>query len=175
MKIPEERLKTIKWFLSEEWIDWSNPSITHQRFTNALPLVHDPLDLLALVLFFDWEENRPLLGYILDHKQCDRGIALLVYWSCSPWIVYRKVEKGLALDMDMEARFKLIKHIESCFDLGMFTSAVFNIDPAKIFGKPIRDDYPNSPGMRFVPEYMRHPTLGIVVIPDELRDTIFSE
>lgn len=148
--------------------------MTLQRFKAAIHSISEPVDLMAVVLLFHWEENCNLMNLILEHDKCDRGIALLIYWVCSPWYVYRKVEKGIALDLDMESRLKVIKRIENDFSSGKYPNSIFAIDPAIIFGKPIRDDYPNSPGMRFVPDYMRLATSGEPVVPDVFRKAVFG-
>lgn len=141
-----------------EWLD-EEVLVTNKNLDAIFLQIETPEELWYASFIVPWDLADGSLRRILDHRLCDRGIALFVYWSLDPISFHRRGgEIGHPIGT-------LIKQIEQRFAEGYYLSEQIAYSPLKSGNYRDRHDG--------VPASMLNSTSGLSVELD-YRNAVFS-
>ncbi|MFK7747861.1 MAG: DUF4274 domain-containing protein [Kordia sp.] len=107
----------------------------------------------------NWDDGYTKLYKILENKNCDKGIALMMYWFSSPKY-FTKFENEEECPSYNRDNYKFVKHVEKIYPT--IEKEIIKYDPADD-GMLGRDsEIIKSP----IPEIMFVPTNGIIDYKD---------
>lgn len=137
---------------------WEEGSDPYESLCKLIAKVSSSEEVWFAVIAKQWELAE--MDPVLSHPSCDRGIALMVYWSSAPDHYYRKLEKHKPLTESEAKNWAAIKRLEGKL-LADFEDEKIAFNPAELVGRPVTESNDYRRGIRFIPEPLRTPTKGI--------------
>lgn len=112
------------------------------------------LHVLSILPIWNYEEGKSDYFKILQHKLCDLGQAVLMYWTHNPGWLYKKKLNSRPLSDSEKSDWDFIVRIEAMIGEGGFIKGNLGFDPIEHCS---RTGYRHSD---FVPDSMRRATTG---------------
>ncbi|MFP9099813.1 DUF4274 domain-containing protein [Flavobacterium sp. RHBU_24] len=86
-----------------------------------------PAEQYYLAQNFNWDDGATVLNWIIESPKCDKGTALLIFWSAEPIDYIQETEKTIP-DYEIET-FSLLQKITERFRKNDFKTAKFRFNP----------------------------------------------
>ncbi|AWM37608.1 hypothetical protein GobsT_44020 [Gemmata obscuriglobus] len=169
MTLSPEQRKRVAW-LKDGHLDDEDEGTFDARWWRQFAALASPEEL-----FLHASECHPAQGVaewrrLLDHRLCDQGTALLIFWRNSPVHEYGSEPAG---GWDRE-RHELVREIAGRCAAGAYPSALVRFDPAAFKGFSFLAGY-TPEELERVPAHMRVPSPGQPVAPLTAPDFEWGE
>lgn len=122
-----------------------------------------------------WE---PLL-WLIRNPACDRGTALMLYWTMGVYEYYDRTDQQL----EKNERFQILREIEECVVSGFYKKGKIAFDPRNWEGSDWVRDYDPAKAKRVIPEAMFAKVNGVEIanpqypegIPEAVEDMMQNQ
>ena len=136
--------------------------MTNQDLNQALLdylKTHSPSDWHQVAWNWNWDNGIEPLDWVTDQKECDKGTALLIYWSGSPGWNHKYASRKEVPDYE-KTTYDLNFKIEKNYLNGFYLSKNIFCDPKDINGTDMTKEYNDVQGKQLIPEAMFKPAPG---------------
>lgn len=100
---------------------------TDEQFTEYLSKINSSEPLHYLASGINWDGDLEAINYVVNHPNCDRGTALLVYWYNQPGFWSLKTESELK-EYELES-FQLHRELEKRLLGNFYKQSAICFDP----------------------------------------------
>lgn len=159
MNYSKEQINRLKYLLMDEWVI-DDPDHSMSNLNVALSKIESSEELHQFAGNFNSDGGVDVLRKVINHRLCDKGTALMIYFLLRPGYYYRQLEKNKTLMPDQQDAFNLLKEIEEKCQKDCFSASEINFDPHDSRGQDLLKEDSANPGSRLIPELMKSPTLG---------------
>jgi hypothetical protein len=159
MNYSKEQINRLKYLLFDEWVV-DNPDESTNNLNTALSKIESSEELHQFAGHFNSDGGVDVLRKVINHRLCDKGTALMVYFLLRPGYYYRQLERNKPFMPDQQDAFNLLAEIEEKCQKNAFSSSIINFDPHDSRGQDLLKEDSANPGNRLIPEIMKTPTQG---------------
>lgn len=160
-----EQIARIEYLARDAWVvdtgDADDESKSWDNFTAALTQMSS-IELHYFACNFNWDCGIKELDAVIDHRECDAGTALTVYWLGQPATHYR-MEARANLTPDAREIVALLRKIEAKLIKQEFNHCSIACDPFNIMGQPMTRGFARD--REVVPAEMFRKIDGIEIEP----------
>ena len=148
-------------FLSKQQTDFIKDNFFELSFSGQEPdrksfdKIETPAQLHYLANIYNWDDGAEVLDWIISSPRCDKGTALLLFWSAEP-DYYTKFDNKSEADSDQEI-YLLLRKIIANWQSGFYKQERFKFDSIAE-GYDVDYRYPDEKWM--IPDEMKKPTSG---------------
>ena len=147
MPLTEPQLQRVKRMVRDEWE-------SEDELFRFFDTVTDPEELHLYADGFNWSGGVETLRHVVQHRLCDRGTALLIYWRGSPGYMAQFADRSETRNPDQADHFDLLQEIEQKVIANQFASRRFHYDPKNDRGKDTTARHSDTPKKRATPQEM---------------------
>jgi len=160
-----EQIARIEYLATDEWVvDDGGPDDDAQSWLNFTRCLNEmsSIELHHFACNFNWDCGVKELNAMIDHRECDAGTALMIYWSGQPAEYYRAESRGHLTPDDSEV-VELLRKIENKLVGKEFTKNNIACDPLNMMGQP--KNRGSDQEREIVPDQMFQKLDGIEIEP----------
>lgn len=124
--------------------------------------ITNPVELYIIAFHHNWDLGTDLLSLIINSDECDKGTAMMIFWSGSPYFHTQfndEQEAEWAGDV-----FNLLQEIMHNWENGFYQQQIVSYDPRKHQSEQSSINYDHSEEKWQIPEYLKQPIVGKVEI-----------
>ncbi len=127
-------------------------------------------ELHYLASIFNWDDDTEVLEWIINSPLCDKGTALLIFWSSQPDF-YTRFENEQEAEYERDT-FRLIRNIIKNYQDGFYKKARFRFNPRSAM---FDVNYIDPRAKWEIPDEMKKEIIGLPVISiDDTRNFILN-
>ncbi len=116
---------------------------------------------------YNWDNDLDDLWWIIRNPLCDKGTALLLYWTACPRWLYQYGRREEVPPYERE-HYDFVKELEHRYLTNLYTHETTHVDPSNDRGTNWTTEYRDVAIKQQIPEAMFTPTSGRVLEPEPL-------
>ncbi|MFO0929171.1 MAG: hypothetical protein U0736_19470 [Gemmataceae bacterium] len=162
MALTAGQRRRVAWLIDGHLADDYDEATFETRWEREFAALSSPEELFLYASESHPDQDPDEWRRVLDHRLCDQGTALLVFWRNAPVYFYgNEPAGGWGVN---RGRYELVREIAERCRTGGYPSAVVRFDPAAFKGASFLAGH-SPPALERVPAHMRVPSPGEPVPP----------
>ena len=151
MALKKPQLERLHYLVRGHWAnDWldekETKSAATRKYKKSLAEIESPEELHQLAWNHNWDDGIQFLEWMVEHPQCDKGTALLIFWLGEPAFHFRFSKRNEVSDWAFPT-WKFLKKLSERYLEESFAHQKIKTDPSNIWQVNYLEKPRNEEGM----------------------------